>query len=67
MLIFQLHDSSFFNGQQVLLERLGRQILIFERERPIVILLPLGYGKMPIAYSLTYSGTRGIQLRHPIR
>lgn len=40
MLIFQLLGLSCFNGQQVLLERLGRQILIFERERPIVIPLP---------------------------
>lgn len=43
--IFQSHDLSFFNGQQVLLEQSVRQILNFERERPIVIPLPPGYGK----------------------
>ena len=56
--IFQSHDLSFFNGQQVLLEQSVRQILNFERERPIVIPLPPGYDKIPIAYSLTCPGTR---------
>lgn len=58
MLIFQLLGLSCFNGQQVLLEQSVRQILNFERERPIVIPLPPGYDKIPIAYSLTCPGTR---------
>ena len=66
MLIFQLLGLSCFNGQQVLLEQSVRQILNFERERPIVIPLPQGMTRY-LLRTVSHVLARGIQLRHQMR